>query len=242
MSWPGWAAAPEAWRRTRRRGGCGCGPERGAFASGACAVGAGQPAAVSLAAGSRQLAQRKVLVKRLVCIEDLGDIDVLFTDKTGTLTEGSLPVLRSTGPGGVAGDEPLLPGLLCNEAVVEDGRAVGGNPPGRRVAGVPGRRGAAAGAGPLPVLPPLPGPGRARAPASDPGTPRAPPRRPLHHPHSPAPLVGPVEDSRVVTSISGNTVTLIGHVRTEAQRDAVIRAAWRGHAVMAVVDQIEITG
>jgi osmotically-inducible protein OsmY len=46
----------------------------------------------------------------------------------------------------------------------------------------------------------------------------------------------------VVTNISGNTVTLIGHVRTEAQRDAVVRAAWRGHAVMAVVDQIEITG
>jgi hypothetical protein len=39
------------------------------------------PAVVStsLAAGSRQLARRKVLVKRLVCIEDLGDIDVLFT-------------------------------------------------------------------------------------------------------------------------------------------------------------------
>ncbi|HEX5299158.1 MAG TPA: BON domain-containing protein [Streptosporangiaceae bacterium] len=53
---------------------------------------------------------------------------------------------------------------------------------------------------------------------------------------------GPVDDSRVVTNISGNTVTLIGHVRTEAQRDAVVRAAWRGHAVMAVVDQIEITG
>jgi osmotically-inducible protein OsmY len=53
---------------------------------------------------------------------------------------------------------------------------------------------------------------------------------------------GPIEDSRVVTSISGNTVTLIGHVRTEAQRDALVRAAWRGPAVMAVVDQIEITG
>jgi osmotically-inducible protein OsmY len=53
---------------------------------------------------------------------------------------------------------------------------------------------------------------------------------------------GPVDDSHVVTNISGNTVTLIGHVRTEAQRDAVVRAAWRGHAVMAVVDQIEITG
>jgi len=52
----------------------------------------------------------------------------------------------------------------------------------------------------------------------------------------------PLDDSRVVTNISGNTVTLIGRVRTQAQRDAVVRAAWRGHAVMAVIDQIEITG
>jgi P-type Mg2+ transporter len=60
------------------------------------------PAVVStsLAAGSRQLARSKVLVKRLVCIEDLGDIDVLFTDKTGTLTEGSVRFMRSAGPGG----------------------------------------------------------------------------------------------------------------------------------------------
>lgn len=88
------------------------------------------PAVVStsLAAGSRQLARSKVLVKRLVCIEDLGDVDVLFTDKTGTLTEGSLRFMRSTGPDGTADDEPLLLGLLCSEAVVENGRAAGGNP------------------------------------------------------------------------------------------------------------------
>jgi P-type Mg2+ transporter len=87
------------------------------------------PAVVStsLAAGSRQLARSKVLVKRLVCIEDIGDIDVLFTDKTGTLTEGSLRFMRSSGPDGMADDDPLLLGLLCNEAVVENGRAAGGN-------------------------------------------------------------------------------------------------------------------
>jgi Mg2+-importing ATPase len=68
------------------------------------------------------------LVKRLVCLEDLGDIEVLFTDKTGTLTEGSLRFMRSVGPHGMADDEPLLLGLLCNEAVVEGGRAVGGDP------------------------------------------------------------------------------------------------------------------
>ncbi len=49
------------------------------------------PAVVSssLAAGSRRMSKRKVLVKRLVCIEDLGNVDVLFTDKTGTLTAGA---------------------------------------------------------------------------------------------------------------------------------------------------------
>jgi Mg2+-importing ATPase len=88
------------------------------------------PAVVStsLAAGSRQLARSKVLVKRLVCIEDLGDMDVLFTDKTGTLTEGHLRFMRSLGPTGQTADEPLHLGLLCTEAVVGSGQAAGGNP------------------------------------------------------------------------------------------------------------------
>ena len=43
---------------------------------------------VSLSSGSKALAAKKVLVKRLVAIEDLGNIEILFTDKTGTLTEG----------------------------------------------------------------------------------------------------------------------------------------------------------
>jgi Mg2+-importing ATPase len=88
------------------------------------------PAVVStsLAAGTRRLADHKVLVKRLVCIEDLGDIDVLFTDKTGTLTEGRIRFMRSLGPDGRADDEPLRLGLLCNEAVVEAGQVAAGNP------------------------------------------------------------------------------------------------------------------
>ena len=52
----------------------------------------------SLATGSRRLARLKVLVKRLVCIEDLGDIDVLITDKTGTLTEGRISLVDARRP------------------------------------------------------------------------------------------------------------------------------------------------
>jgi P-type Mg2+ transporter len=43
---------------------------------------------VSLSTGARRLAQRRIVVKRLVVIEDFGNVEVLFTDKTGTLTDG----------------------------------------------------------------------------------------------------------------------------------------------------------
>jgi Mg2+-importing ATPase len=40
--------------------------------------------------GALKLAKEKVLVKRLSAVEDLGDIEILCTDKTGTLTENKL--------------------------------------------------------------------------------------------------------------------------------------------------------
>ncbi|HUJ66625.1 MAG TPA: magnesium-translocating P-type ATPase [Acidimicrobiales bacterium] len=82
----------------------------------------------SMATGSRRLARRKVLVKRLVCIEDLGDIELLLTDKTGTLTEGKITFQAAVDPAGIPSDEVLLLGLVCNEAVPGQGSAVGGNP------------------------------------------------------------------------------------------------------------------
>lgn len=82
----------------------------------------------SLATGSRRLARKKVLVKRLVCIEDLGDIEVLLTDKTGTLTEGRITFERAIDPSANTSAAVLAFGLACNEATVEDGVAVGGNP------------------------------------------------------------------------------------------------------------------
>ena len=87
------------------------------------------PAVVSssLAAGSRQMSHRKVLVKRLVCIEDLGDVDMLFTDKTGTLTQGRIDYMRAV-PAADGPDAVLRWGLLCNENAAEDGQVVGGNP------------------------------------------------------------------------------------------------------------------
>lgn len=46
----------------------------------------------SLSRGARRLAKNHVVVKRLSAIEDLGSIQILCTDKTGTLTENKLTV------------------------------------------------------------------------------------------------------------------------------------------------------
>ena len=82
---------------------------------------------VSLSTGSRQLARRRVLVKRLVTIEDLGNIEVLFTDKTGTLTEGAITFDQALDASGQPATAPLLLGLVCNEATMTATGPVGGN-------------------------------------------------------------------------------------------------------------------
>lgn len=55
---------------------------------------------LSLSRGALKLAQEKVVVKRLSAVEDLGSIEILCTDKTGTITENQLKVsnLESVNP------------------------------------------------------------------------------------------------------------------------------------------------
>ncbi len=45
---------------------------------------------VNLSHGAREMAKKKVIVKRLASIENLGSMNLLCSDKTGTLTEGEL--------------------------------------------------------------------------------------------------------------------------------------------------------
>ncbi len=49
---------------------------------------------VTLAQGARRMARKKVLVKQLAAIEDFGSIEILCSDKTGTLTEGEIVLER----------------------------------------------------------------------------------------------------------------------------------------------------
>jgi Mg2+-importing ATPase len=47
---------------------------------------------VTLSAGAQRMAQGKVIVRRLEAIENLGNMDILCSDKTGTLTRGAVTV------------------------------------------------------------------------------------------------------------------------------------------------------
>jgi osmotically-inducible protein OsmY len=51
-----------------------------------------------------------------------------------------------------------------------------------------------------------------------------------------------LDDSDVLVDTLGNTVTLTGNVRTWAEHDAVIDAAWMASSVFDVVDNLVITG
>ena len=50
------------------------------------------------------------------------------------------------------------------------------------------------------------------------------------------------DDSDVVVDTNGNTVMLNGHVRTWAEHDAVVDAAWMATGVYDVRDELHITG
>jgi Mg2+-importing ATPase len=62
---------------------------------------------VSLSYGARQMATEKVIVKRLDAIEDFGGMDVLCTDKTGTLTAGAAHLDQAIDLDGRPSDEVL---------------------------------------------------------------------------------------------------------------------------------------
>ncbi len=62
---------------------------------------------VNLSAGAQAMAARGVLVRRLSAIENLGSMDVLCTDKTGTLTEGVVSLEGAYDATGQSSEEVL---------------------------------------------------------------------------------------------------------------------------------------
>lgn len=63
---------------------------------------------INLAHGAKKMAEKKVIVKRLASIENFGSMNVLCSDKTGTLTEGTVKVQSANDVDGNPSDKVLL--------------------------------------------------------------------------------------------------------------------------------------
>jgi plasma-membrane proton-efflux P-type ATPase len=75
---------------------------------------------VSMAVGSRDLAQRGVLVTRLSAAEDAATMDVLCVDKTGTITMNQLAVTGVIPLGGATDMEVLFAGAVASREANQD--------------------------------------------------------------------------------------------------------------------------
>lgn len=73
---------------------------------------------VSLSHGAGKLAKKKVIAKQLIAIENLGNMDILCTDKTGTLTEGNIELVDYFDGDEKKNNTVLTASLLCNNALV----------------------------------------------------------------------------------------------------------------------------
>jgi H+-transporting ATPase len=77
---------------------------------------------VTMAEGARRLARRKAVVSRLASIEEMAGIDVLCSDKTGTLTQNKLTLGDPVPIGGARPEDLILAAALASRA--EDNDAI----------------------------------------------------------------------------------------------------------------------
>ncbi|HEX9146552.1 MAG TPA: magnesium-translocating P-type ATPase, partial [Candidatus Binatia bacterium] len=67
---------------------------------------------INLAHGAKRMAQAKVIVKRLASIENFGSMNVICSDKTGTLTEGRVHLQSALDVAGAPSEKVLLHAYL----------------------------------------------------------------------------------------------------------------------------------
>lgn len=75
---------------------------------------------VTMAVGATSLAKKEAIVSKLIAIEELAGMDILCSDKTGTITENRLTVGKVESFGRFAGQDVLLLGALASREEDQD--------------------------------------------------------------------------------------------------------------------------
>ncbi len=75
---------------------------------------------VTMAVGATSLAKKEAIVSKLVAIEEMAGMDILCSDKTGTITQNKLTLAKVIGYNGKSEDDVLLNAALASRAEDKD--------------------------------------------------------------------------------------------------------------------------